>query len=119
MLKGKCPFCAEEIEVSESDIIQSNTIRRDVYRCPNCGKPILKCMGIGCRDFAAGGKYYDNNFCPECLKKVVVETPKYVLTTLKQGIEVGKSLKGKDSTSTSTGTPKKVPSSNTQKKRNA
>lgn len=82
---GICPFCGEEITVTENNILRSNTIRRNVYRCPKCENPILKCMGFGCRNFAAGGKIYDDNFCPECTKAIASAVPGILMTLLPFG----------------------------------
>lgn len=60
---GKCPFCKREVHAT---LIESNLLRRDVYKCPVCLKRILVCMAPGCNNFAKGGDYWDDNLCPDC-----------------------------------------------------
>ena len=60
---GLCPFCNE---VVTGILVEENTIRRNIYKCPKCGKRILKCMTPFCSNFAEGGDFWDDNLCPEC-----------------------------------------------------
>jgi hypothetical protein len=65
--QGKCPFCSETVE---PEVIEENTIRRDMCRCPSCKRQVLICRAPGCQDYAKGGEYYDDEFCPACTQKM-------------------------------------------------
>ncbi|HOX46092.1 MAG TPA: hypothetical protein PK668_20990 [Myxococcota bacterium] len=60
---GKCPFCHHKVHAK---IVEENSWRRDVCRCPECGERILVCRMPGCKDFAEGGETWDEEFCPDC-----------------------------------------------------
>jgi ribosomal protein S27AE len=62
---GKCPFCNESVRPR---VIEENSVRRDICRCPECSNSILVCRTPGCQDYAKGGEIYDDEFCPECTK---------------------------------------------------
>ncbi len=66
--QGKCPQCGQSI--TPTRCLEVNTLRRDVLECPNCWARILECRFPGCRDYALGGKVWDNDFCPDCTKQV-------------------------------------------------
>lgn len=64
--KGECPLCGEDIMPKEKDIFKKNFIRRDILSCPECGAKILRCIGLGCRNYAEAGDKWDDNLCPSC-----------------------------------------------------
>ena len=53
---GRCPFCYKKIRAT---ILVKNKFRRDMCKCPNCGKIIYVCRNFVCKNYATGGKYYD------------------------------------------------------------
>ena len=65
---GMCSYCKEM--VTPTIVFEENTIRRDVFVCPNCGNKILKCMTPGCHNYACGHEYYDENLCVECTANI-------------------------------------------------
>ena len=68
--KGQCPKCGQAI--TSARCLEANTLRRNVLECPNCQARILKCRMPGCRDYALGGRVWDNEFCPDCTKTVAI-----------------------------------------------
>lgn len=67
---GVCPHCKQEITPTSQDIAEENKVRRNIIFCPNCKTKILKCMGVGCNNYALGGVYWDDSLCPDCFEKV-------------------------------------------------
>lgn len=66
--KGICPFCKEEITPV---VLEENTVRRDKCQCPECENNIYACRSGGCDNYAKGGKYYDQELCPECTRSAL------------------------------------------------
>ncbi|MFC7436506.1 hypothetical protein ACFQNJ_18515 [Hydrogenophaga bisanensis] len=73
--KGLCPFCSEEVI---PDVIQDNTVRRDVCQCPSCSGKLLLCRVPGCTNYAKGGDLYDDELCPSCTTAVSSATGEVV-----------------------------------------
>ena len=65
---GICPHCNHEVRAK---ISVKNNLRRDQCKCPNCGATIYVCRNYGCRNYAVGGDYYDDEFCPTCAKELM------------------------------------------------
>ena len=65
--QGHCPQCGQVVTPRR---LEANTLRRDVLECPHCQARILKCRFPGCKDYALGGEFWDNEFCPDCTKTV-------------------------------------------------
>ena len=59
--EGNCPQCNQA--VTPTRCLQYNNVRRDVLECPNCKARLLKCLTPGCKDYALGGRFWDNAFC--------------------------------------------------------
>lgn len=65
---GICPNCEHKVKAK---ILVTNNLRRDRCECPNCGKTIYVCRSYGCRNYAVGGDYYDDELCPTCAKALM------------------------------------------------
>ncbi|MBI0164409.1 hypothetical protein [Snodgrassella sp. M0351] len=65
---GICPNCNHEVRAK---ISVKNNLRRDKCECPNCEETIYVCRNYGCRNYAVGGDYYDDEFCPTCAKELM------------------------------------------------
>lgn len=63
---GKCPWCGEYVRAI---VIEENFVRRDFCKCPKCGGKVLVCRTPGCNDYAKGGDFWDDEFCPDCTKR--------------------------------------------------
>ena len=61
--KGLCPFCNEQVVPY---VIEENTIRRDKCQCPECSGILYVCRSPGCNNYAKGGDFWDDEFCPTC-----------------------------------------------------
>jgi len=61
---GRCPHCEKRVRAV---VVEENVVRRDVLRCPKCKGRVLICLGADCKNYAAGGRIYDDNFCPKCI----------------------------------------------------
>jgi DNA-directed RNA polymerase subunit RPC12/RpoP len=72
---GMCPRCKQIVSATVSE---SNLLRRDICQCPNCSARILVCRGLGCHDYAQGGKTYDDEYCDPCFKSIVRSVAKTV-----------------------------------------
>lgn len=66
---GRCPFCYKKIRAT---ILVKNKFRRDMCKCPNCEKIIYVCRNFVCKNYAAGGKYYDFELCPRCAAFILI-----------------------------------------------
>ena len=77
-IRGKCPWCEEYVHAK---IFEGNRYRRDACICPECGDKILVCRMPGCRDYAAGGETWDDEFCPPC-SKVAAKVALVAITTV-------------------------------------
>lgn len=73
---GKCPFCEKVIEAV---VVETNVLRRDRCKCPECAQPIYVCRSPGCHDYAKGTETYDHELCPACTE-----------TASSAGAEIGK-----------------------------
>lgn len=60
---GLCPFCGDSVT---PDLVEDNSIRRDVCECPSCKAKILVCRTPGCTSYTKGGSVYDDELCPAC-----------------------------------------------------
>ena len=65
---GICPHCNHEVRAK---IFVKNNLRRDMCKCPNCEETIYVCRNYGCRNYAVGGDYYDDELCPTCAKALM------------------------------------------------
>jgi uncharacterized protein with PIN domain len=83
--KGTCPFCGKNVAAV---ITEENKVRRDLCQCPECGEPILLCRGLGCHDYAKGTPFYDNEYCPDCTKKISDVASEVGKAVLKVGVVV-------------------------------
>lgn len=72
---GRCPHCEKRVRAV---VVEENTVRRDVLECPKCEERLLVCMTPGCKNYAAGGQVYDQNFCPDCTTTGVEATTKAI-----------------------------------------
>jgi hypothetical protein len=64
---GPCPYCGETIT---PELVEKNTIRRDVCLCPECKKQLLVCRTPGCHNYTKGGEIYDDELCPSCTASI-------------------------------------------------
>lgn len=62
---GICPFCEEKVRAV---VTESNDLRRDKCRCEKCQETVYVCRTPACHNYAKGGKIYDDEFCPSCIK---------------------------------------------------
>ena len=60
---GECPYCRNTVK---PNILEKNSIRRDLCECPDCLEKILVCRTPGCSCYAKGGENYDDELCPSC-----------------------------------------------------
>jgi hypothetical protein len=56
-------FCGDSVT---PDLVEDNSVRRDVCECPSCKGKILVCRTPGCTNYTKGGAVYDDELCPEC-----------------------------------------------------
>lgn len=78
---GVCSGCKEEVR---PEVIEENTFRRDVCRCPECGATILVCRDPFCNNYALGGDFYDDELCFICFDtRMEVIGPPVINTLLK------------------------------------
>ena len=63
---GPCPFCKEVVRAEVSD---RHYLRRDKCACPECRETIYICRSPGCESYAKGGDIYDDEWCPECMRR--------------------------------------------------
>lgn len=61
---GKCPFCENKMI---PEVIEHNSLRRDKCKCTECGNIIYICRAPSCKNYAKGSKFYDEEFCPDCI----------------------------------------------------
>jgi hypothetical protein len=77
---GVCPKCKKTVQAI---VVEKNSIRRDLCRCPECSQSILVCRVPGCHDYAMGGDFYDDELCPahtkESIKKMGISAATIVL----------------------------------------
>lgn len=60
---GVCPFCGSFIQAR---VVETNYLRRDKCRCPDCSNVIYVCRMPGCNNYTKGGDIWDDEFCPSC-----------------------------------------------------
>jgi hypothetical protein len=66
-MSGICPFCKEEVNPT---LHVENTFRRNIFKCPKCGKQILKCRNPLCNDYTRAGERWDDELCPDCTMRI-------------------------------------------------
>lgn len=88
---GLCPYCAETVR---PQLKEAGNIFRDTYTCPDCSKNILYCVSPGCQDYAKGGEYINDKFCPACTSAITKTTFEFGIgaATTVVGIIIGKRL---------------------------
>lgn len=64
---GKCPFCEKKMIPK---VIEANSFRRDKCQCSECGEIIYVCRKFGCKNYAKGSQYYDEELCPDCSEEL-------------------------------------------------
>ena len=79
---GVCPFCKEKVR---PNIIEENTIFRDVCECPECHGKLLICRVFGCENYAKSGKVYDDELCPCCAKNITLACAAILVTAVTAG----------------------------------
>lgn len=55
-------------------LVEQNTARRDICKCPSCKKGVLICRTPGCHDYAKTGSIYDDELCPGCTSSLISGT---------------------------------------------
>ena len=68
---GICPYCADNVVPI---LVEENTARRDICKCPSCKKGVLICRTHGCQDYAKAGSIYDDELCPGCTSSLISGT---------------------------------------------
>lgn len=64
---GICPFCTGTVKPL---VLEENSARRDLCKCPECHEKILICRTPGCTCYAKAGSVYDDELCPACTESL-------------------------------------------------
>lgn len=58
-----CSWCCN---LTSHDLVQANVLRRNTYRCRECGQPTIQCRAPGCHDMARRHSTWDDEMCLKC-----------------------------------------------------